>query len=309
MLTEKQIQGLAKAAATRAAKKTANVGAPKVRRPRLTEQEKQIRAVEKETAKLEKQIVREQKAYQKALEKSNKALAKAQKKKSLMDFSKTDDKLISNYADNLEPIQPDINRNASKIQALVRGAKFRSKELPIIIEDKLKKDKLMEIANRQIAKANDLTIDTSTNQKKRKSKKLTPEQKQELEKIENELKTLEEQSKKVIAKQNIKKVKDTANNVVSQVDREKQIEDATNAFFTLEAAFQRRRQQRKYNAKVEQQVIYKSYKTFKSFIKRKEAQRNYINIRHQSFHEKLGMIYKNVGDLLQKIQGEYKRYM
>ena len=130
----------------------------------------------------------------------------------------------------------------------------------------------MEIANRQIAKANDLTIDTSTNQKKRKSKKLTPEQKQELEKIENELKTLEEQSKKVIAKQNIKKVKDTANNVVSQVDREKQIEDATNAFFTLEAAFQRRRQQRKYNAKVEQQVIYKSYKTFKSFIKRKEAQ-------------------------------------
>jgi hypothetical protein len=100
---------------------------------------------------------------------------------------------------------------------------------------------------------------------------------------------------------------DTANDVVSQINQEKQVEKATNAYFTLEAAFKRKRQQRKYNAKIQQQEVYKSFKTFKAFIKRKEAQRTYTNIRQQSFHDKLAMIYKNVGSLLQSIQVEYKK--
>lgn len=76
-LTEKQIQGIAKAAATRAAKKAANVGAPKVRRPRLTQEEKALRQLEKDTVRLEKEIAREKKS----IEKTAKAIAKAEKKK------------------------------------------------------------------------------------------------------------------------------------------------------------------------------------------------------------------------------------
>ena len=37
-------------------------------------------------------------------------------------------------SDNLLPSQPDIDTNASKIQALFRGVKFREKELPDINE-------------------------------------------------------------------------------------------------------------------------------------------------------------------------------
>ena len=238
----------------------------------------------------------------------------------------------------------DLKQKASKIQALVRGVKFRSKELPNIIEKKLKEDKLIEIANdvvsqinqeKKIANVNDLTnklnassfandmindifattINTipennynlrskgpveetkATNETKRKYKKLSPEQKKELEKLNNELKTLKKQSQKAIAKQEERKIMDTAN----------QIEKATNAYFTLEGVFQRNRQQRIYNAKKQQQELYKSFKTFNAFIKRKEAQRNYINIKHRSFHEKLGMIYQNIGNLLQNIQVEYKK--
>ena len=282
-----------------------------------------------------------------------------------------DNNLISNYADNLQVqrIQQqedmalkqfqnidnnDLKQKASKIQALVRGVKFRSKELPNIIEKKLKEDKLMDIANdvvsqinrqKQIANVNDLTnklnassfandmlndifattINTipennynlrskgpveetkATNKTKRKYKKLSPEQKQELEKLKNELKTLEKQSQEAIAKQEERKIMDTANDVVSQINKERQIEKATNAYFTLEGVFQRNRQQRIYNAKKQQQELYKSFKTFNAFIKRKEAQRNYINIKHRSFHEKLGMIYQNIGNLLQNIQVEYKK--
>ena len=97
------------------------------------------------------------------------------------------------------------------------------------------------------------------------------------------------------------------NNIESQINQKRKVEQATNAYFTLEAAFKRKGLQKKYNTKIQQQKIYKSFKTFNAFIKRKEAQRTYTNIRQQSFHDKLGMIYKNVGSLLQNIQGEYKK--
>jgi hypothetical protein len=98
---------------------------------------------------------------------------------------------------------------------------------------------------------------------------------------------------------------------------EKQVEKATNAFFKLEAVFQRKLLQRKLKQKIEQKKqkieqkkqileLRKSFKIFSKFIKRKEAQRNYENIRQQSLHDKLAMIYKNVGSLLQTIQQEYK---
>lgn len=43
----------------------------------------------------------------------------------------------------------DLKQKASKIQALFRGVKFRSKELPNIIENKLKEDKLIEVENKK----------------------------------------------------------------------------------------------------------------------------------------------------------------
>jgi hypothetical protein len=112
-----------------------------------------------------------------------------------------------------------------------------------------------------------------------------------------------------------RQIMNTANDVVSQINKERQIqqqqqaivEQATNAYFTLEAAFKRKRLQKKYNTKIHQQEVYKSFKTFNAFIKRKEAQRTYSNIKQQSFHDKLGMIYKKVGNLLQTIQSEYKK--
>jgi len=91
-----------------------------------------------------------------------------------------------------------------------------------------------------------------------------------------------------------------------EIDRERKIDEAANAYFTLEAAFKRKRIQRIYNIKKEKKEVSNSYKTFKAFIKRKEVQRSYTNFRHQSFRDKLIMIYKNVGSLLQNIQGEYK---
>ena len=74
--------------------------------------------------------------------------------------------MISNYADDLQRkrIQAEeekalkqfqnsiIDKNASKIQALFRGVKFRSKDLPSIIEEDLKKKKVMEIQKRQANK-------------------------------------------------------------------------------------------------------------------------------------------------------------
>jgi hypothetical protein len=91
-----------------------------------------------------------------------------------------------------------------------------------------------------------------------------------------------------------------------QIDRDRKIEQATNAYSTLEAAFKRKRIQRIYNVKKEKKEVSNSLKTFKAFIKRKEVQRSYTNFRHQGFRDKLIMIYKNVGSLLQNIQGEYQ---
>ena len=53
------------------------------------------------------------------------------------------------------PNQPDTNINASKIQALFRGVKFRNKELPNIIENRLKERKIMDVANTVVSQINE----------------------------------------------------------------------------------------------------------------------------------------------------------